>query len=126
MLNWLKKLFGAISAYFKSGQAAKDAALALKYARLAAPYIQIVGDIATKYIIHTPGEVDDAVWARIKERLPILFDGKAHTDDEVKGAMIRAAGLLLQSKYPELDLSIAIAAAQNGYLDVRAINSVGQ
>ncbi len=121
-MNWLKKLFGAIVSYFRSGRAAKDTETALKCVKAAAPYVAIVGDIATKYLIHTPEEVDDEVWARIKAALPVLFDGKEHSNDEIKAGMLRALGLILQSKFPQLeDLSVAMIAAQLAYVDNRAV-----
>lgn len=126
-MNWLKRLFSAIAAYFSSGKAAKDAATALHYVKLAAPYVTIVGDIATKYIIHTPAEVDDIVWAGIKMRLPSLFDGKQHTEDEIKADMIRALAIILQSKFDALsDMSVALFAAQGAYLEARAQLSAGK
>jgi len=122
-MNWLKKLFNAIGAYFRSGQAAKDATMALSLVGQALPWVTLVGDISTKYILHTPGEVDDVLWASFKAAFPTLFDGKAHSNDEVKGVMLRAAAWLLQKKVPGIDMSVATAAAQNAYFEYRALRA---
>lgn len=123
-MNWLKKLFGAaqqsanaILKYFSTGKAAQDCEIALGLVGAALPYIKIAGDIVTKLI---PGEVDDRVWAAIQTKFPALFRGEKLTSDELKLYTLAVATEILQQKF-NIDLSTARAAAQNAYLDYRAL-----
>jgi hypothetical protein len=114
---WLKKLFGAIGAYFKTGRAASDASRALAYAGKALPVVAIAVDIVTGM---TPTKADDIAWAAVKRFFPTLFDGSEKSPDEIKLAALAYTTERLKVLYPELDTSIARAAAQLAYLDLRA------
>lgn len=117
-MNWLKRLFNAIGAYFKSGKAAADATKAMQYVGKALPFVVIAADIITSL---TPTGIDDLVWARIKAKYPNLLDGKQKSPDELKADALIIAAELLKDRYPELSTSVARAAAQLAYIDWKAL-----
>lgn len=123
-MNWFKKIFSAISKYFKTGKAASDAQKALEYVAKALPYVVIVGDFITAsplpQLVGIPNGIDDAVWLAIKKKFPNLLDGSVKTPDEVKADALVVVTELLKAKYPELSTSVARAAAQLAYLDYKA------
>ena len=116
-MDWLKKLFGAISGYFHSGKAAADAQMALNYIGKALPYLKIAADII---IGITPTTLDDIAWNGIQKRYPSLFDGNTKTDDELKALAFLIASDLMKAKYPELSTTVARAAVQLAYIDHKA------
>ncbi len=117
-MNWLKRLVGAIGAYFRSGNAAHDAHKALEYVGKALPFVVVAADIAVGI---TPTKVDDAAWASLKASFPALFNGEQHTPDELKLAALGAATHMMQRAYPGLSTSIARAAVQLAYIDYKAM-----
>lgn len=116
-MNWLKRLIGSISAYFRTGQAAKDAQLALEYVGRALPYVAIAANVVVSM---TPNSIDDIAWAAIKAKYPSLFDGRTKTQDELKASALLIASDLLKSKFPELSTSVARAAVQLAYIDQKS------
>jgi len=119
-MNWLKKLFGAISKYFKTGSAARQAQQALEYVAKAMPFVVTAGNVI---VTLTPTGVDDAVWKAIKAKYPKLLDGSAKTIDELKAEALVIAAEMLQAKFPELTTSVARAAAQLAYIDWSALKT---
>jgi hypothetical protein len=117
VMNWFKAIFDWLGRYFASGQAKKDAKLALEHVGKALPYIKIAGDIV---IGLTPTQLDDIVWAGIKAKFPDLLDGNKKSPDEVKLAALAIATELLRKQFPELSVSVARAATQLAYLEYRA------
>lgn len=117
-MNWLKKIMGAIGAYFRSGSAAFDAHKALEYVGKALPFVVVATDIAVGI---TPTKLDDAAWASLKASFPTLFNGQPHAPEELKLAALGAATHLMQRAYPGLSTSIARAAVQLAYIDYRAL-----
>ncbi|MBN9658618.1 MAG: hypothetical protein J0H49_10605 [Acidobacteria bacterium] len=116
-MNWLKRLIGSISAYFRTGRAAKDAQTALEYVGRALPYVKIAADLVVSL---KPTQVDDLAWTAIKAKYPSLFDGRVKTQDEMKASALLIASDLLKAKYPELSTSVARAAVQLAYIDAKA------
>ncbi len=112
-MSWIRSLFSWIANYFRSGQAAKDAELAMQYASKALPFVKIAADIVVGL---TPTQIDDLAWAALKAKYPSLFDDTAKNPDELKLIAFAVASDLLKQKYPELSTSVARAATQLGYI----------
>lgn len=115
-MNWLKRFFGALSAYFTSNKAAQQAELALSYIGKALPVVSQVAEILTKL---TPTGIDDAVWASIKAKYPRLLDGTTKTPQEVRAEALILAAELLKSRHPELSTGTARATVQLAYIDYK-------
>lgn len=116
-MNWLKRLFGFLRGYFRTGQAARDTQKALEYVGKALPFVIIAADIITTL---TPTFVDDALWRAIKAAYPRLLDGTEKSPEELKAEALVISAELLKAKYPELSTSVARAAAQLAYIDWKA------
>jgi hypothetical protein len=115
-MSWIKKLFGAIGAYFKTGRAASDAQTALELATKALPLVAVAGNIVVGL---TPTMVDDALWATIQAKFPALFNGTIKNPDELRLFALGVLTEMVKAKFG-VDTSVARAAAQLAYLDYRA------
>ena len=122
-MNWLKRLFGFLRGYFQTGQAARDAQQALEFAGKALPIVQVVADVL---VTLTPTAIDDVVWAAIKAKFPRLLDGTPKTADELKAEGLIIASEWLKLKYPSLSTTVARAAVQFAYADLKAIKEQAQ
>lgn len=116
MPNIFSKIVSAIVGWFTSGKAKRDAETALKYAAEALPFLKVAADIVVGL---TPTQIDDLAWAALKTKYPKLFDGSIHTDAELKGYALQVAAALLREKYPKLDTTVSVLAAQLAYVQAR-------
>lgn len=115
-MKTIKRWFGAISAYFTTGQAARQAQAAMELIGEVRPYIIRAADLA---VTLTPSPGDDAAWAAIKAKYPRLLTAQHRTADEVKADALLIATELILAKYPHLSTTVARLAAQQSYLDWR-------
>ena len=83
----------------------------------AGPFIKVAGDIITGM---TPTNVDDAMWAVIKNKYPQLFDGSKVSQENAKLYALGIATDLIENQFPEVGTTVARAAAQLAYLAQKA------
>lgn len=122
-MNWFKRIFVGtkeeppfwrkLLTFTTTFGGAENVEKALEFTRKALPIIKIAGDIITSL---TPTTADDLIWAALKQKYPLLFDGKAHTPDEIKNMALLYATEAMQQKY-NLSTTIARTAAQLAYND---------
>ena len=77
------------------------------------PFIKTAGDIITGM---TPTNVDDAMWAVIKDKYSQLFDGSKVSKENAKLYALGIATDLIEHQFPEVGTTVARAAAQIAYL----------
>ena len=121
-MNWFTKLFSSpffkkLVEIFKYVTAAENVNKALELVGQALPYIKIAGDIMTSL---TPTAADDLVWAALKHKYPLLFDGKTHTPEEIKNMSLLYATEALEQKF-NLSTTLARTAAQLAYNKYQAM-----
>jgi hypothetical protein len=121
MANFFTSIGKAILNFFTSGRAKRDGELALKYAGEAIPYLAMASQIV---VGATKTEVDDEKLKEIKADYPRLFDGSILTPAELKGYALQVAGAFLRQKFPKLDTTVSVLAAQLAYTEARGNGSV--
>lgn len=121
-MNWFTKLFASpffkrLVEIFQYVTAAENVNKALDMVGKALPYIKIAGDIITSL---TPVTADDAVWAALKLKFPLLFDGKTHTAEEIKNMSLLYVTEALEQKF-NLSTTLARTTAQLAYNKYQAM-----
>ena len=122
-MNWFKRIFVGtpekpafwrkLLKFMVTLGGAENVEKALGFVGKALPIVKIAGDIITAL---TPTTADDMVWAALKKKYPLLFDGKAHTAEEIKTMSLLYATEAMQQKYG-LTTTTARTAAQLAYND---------
>lgn len=129
-MNWFKRLFVGskeepplwrkLLQFMMTLGGAENVEKALTFVGKALPFVKIAGDIITSL---TPTTADDMVWAALKKKYPLLFDGKEHTPDEIKNMALLYVTEAMQQKY-NLSTTTARTAAQLAYNDYMNMSEV--
>lgn len=115
-MTWVKNLVENIGKWFVSGEAEKNAKLALDNAAKALPYVALAADVVTAI---TPTPVDDVIWRTMRSSYPSLFDGSVKTGAELGVQALLIASERFKEANPGIATGVARAATQLAYFEFK-------